>query len=64
MILPRVIKIWNIKNDNYRLVIKNHGSQYIYISIIILTIDENMFWKLIYINNICQINFTENVLKI
>ena len=25
MILSRVIKIWYIKNDNYRLVIKNHG---------------------------------------
>ena len=25
MILPRVIKIWYIKNDNYRLVIKNYG---------------------------------------
>ena len=25
MILSRVIKIWNIKNDNYRLVIKNYG---------------------------------------
>ena len=25
MILSRVIKIWYIKNDNYRLVIKNYG---------------------------------------
>ena len=25
MILPRVIKIWYIKNDNYRLVIENYG---------------------------------------
>ena len=25
MLLPRVIKIWYIKNDNYRLVIKNYG---------------------------------------
>ena len=25
MILPRAIKIWYIKNDNYRLVIKNYG---------------------------------------
>ena len=25
MILTRVIKIWYIKNDNYRLVIKNYG---------------------------------------
>ena len=25
MILSRVIKIWYIKNDNYRLTIKNHG---------------------------------------
>ena len=25
MILSRVIKIWHIKNDNYRLVIKNYG---------------------------------------
>ena len=25
MILPRVIKIWYIKNDNYRLVIKDYG---------------------------------------
>ena len=25
MILPNVIKIWYIKNDNYRLVIKNYG---------------------------------------
>ena len=25
MLLPRVIKIWYIKNDNYRLVIKNCG---------------------------------------
>ena len=26
MLLPRVIKIYYIKNDNYRLVIKNYGS--------------------------------------
>ena len=26
MILPNVIKIWYIKNDNYRLVIKKYGS--------------------------------------
>ena len=25
MLLSRVIKIWYIKNDNYRLVIKNYG---------------------------------------
>ena len=25
MILPRVIKIWYIKNDNYRLVRKKYG---------------------------------------
>ena len=25
IILSRVIKIWYIKNDNYRLVIKNYG---------------------------------------
>ena len=25
MLLPNVIKIWYIKNDNYRLVIKNYG---------------------------------------
>ena len=25
MILSRVIKIWYIKNDNYKLVIKNYG---------------------------------------
>ena len=25
MLLPRVIKIWYIKNENYRLVIKNYG---------------------------------------
>ena len=25
MILSRVIKIWYIKNDNYRLTIKNYG---------------------------------------
>ena len=25
MILPNVIKIWYIKNDSYRLVIKNYG---------------------------------------
>ena len=25
MLLPRVIKIWYIKTDNYRLVIKNYG---------------------------------------
>ena len=25
MILARVIKIWYIKNENYRLVIKNYG---------------------------------------
>ena len=25
MLLPRVIKIWYIKNDNYKLVIKNYG---------------------------------------
>ena len=25
MLLARVIKIWYIKNDNYRLVIKNYG---------------------------------------
>ena len=25
MILPRVIKIWYIKNENYRLIIKNYG---------------------------------------
>ena len=25
MILSRVIKVWYIKNDNYRLVIKNYG---------------------------------------
>ena len=25
ILLPRVIKIWYIKNDNYRLVIKNYG---------------------------------------
>ena len=25
MILPKVIKIWYIKNENYRLVIKNYG---------------------------------------
>ena len=25
MILSRIIKIWCIKNDNYRLVIKNYG---------------------------------------
>ena len=25
MILSRVIKIWYIKNDNYRLVIKNYA---------------------------------------
>ena len=25
MILRRVIKIWYIKNDNYRLLIKNYG---------------------------------------
>ena len=25
MILSRVIKIWYIRNDNYRLVIKNYG---------------------------------------
>ena len=25
MILSRVIKIWYIKNDNYRLIIKNYG---------------------------------------
>ena len=25
MILSRVIKIWYIKNENYRLVIKNYG---------------------------------------
>ena len=25
MILSRIIKIWNIKNDNYRMVIKNYG---------------------------------------
>ena len=25
MILSRVIKIWYLKNDNYRLVIKNYG---------------------------------------
>ena len=25
MLLPSVIKIWYIKNDNYRLVIKNYG---------------------------------------
>ena len=25
MLLPRVIKIWYIENDNYRLIIKNYG---------------------------------------
>ena len=25
LLLPNVIKIWYIKNDNYRLVIKNYG---------------------------------------
>ena len=25
MLLPRVIKMWYIKNDDYRLVIKNYG---------------------------------------
>ena len=25
MLLPNVIKIWYIKNDNYRLIIKNYG---------------------------------------
>ena len=25
MLLSRVIKIWYIKNDNYRLIIKNYG---------------------------------------
>ena len=25
MLLSRVIKIWYIENDNYRLVIKNYG---------------------------------------
>ena len=25
MLLSRVIKLWYIKNDNYRLVIKNYG---------------------------------------
>ena len=25
MILSRVIKIWYIKNDNYRLILKNYG---------------------------------------
>ena len=25
MLLSRVIKIWYIKSDNYRLVIKNYG---------------------------------------
>ena len=25
MVLTRVIKTWYIKNDNYRLVIKNYG---------------------------------------
>ena len=25
MLLPKVIKIWYIKNDNYRLIIKNYG---------------------------------------
>ena len=25
MILPGIIKIWYVKNDNYRLVIKNYG---------------------------------------
>ena len=26
MLLPNVIKIWYIKNDNYRLVIKNYST--------------------------------------
>ena len=25
MLLPRVIKIWYIKNDNYRLIFKHYG---------------------------------------
>ena len=25
ILLPRVIKIWYIKNNNYRLIIKNYG---------------------------------------
>ena len=25
MVIPGIIKIWYIKNDNYRLIIKNYG---------------------------------------
>ena len=40
MLLPRVIKIWYIKNDNYRLILKNYG---LYNIVYIMTDLENMY---------------------
>ena len=46
MILSRVIKIWYIKNDNYRLVIKNYGLYNIFSNIVYIMSDLENVYKL------------------
>ena len=60
MILSRVIKIWYIKNDNYRLVIKNYGLQNIFSNIVYIMSDLENVYKL---NRYFYMDSNQNTLK-
>ena len=60
MVLSRVIKIWYIKNDNYRLVIKNYGLENIFSNIVYIMSDLENVYKL---NRYFYMDSNQNILK-
>ena len=60
MILPRVIKIWYIRNNNYRLVIKNYGLSKIFSNILYIKSDLENDHKL---NRCFYMDSNQNILK-
>ena len=60
MVLARVIKIWYIKNDNYRLTIKNYGLQKIFSNIVYIMSDLENGYKL---NRYFYMDSNQNILK-
>ena len=60
MVIPGIIKIWYIKNDNYRLVIKNYGLEKIFSNIVHIMSELENIYKL---NKYFYMDSKQNILK-
>ena len=60
MVIPGIIKIWYIKNDNYRLVIKNYGLEKIFSNILHIMRELENIYKL---NKYFYMDSKQNILK-